>query len=298
MNSQRWNAQRRLAPYVFVSPFVILFCVFFIFPLTRSLILSTYKTVGPKRSIFVGFANFRFLFHDRIFWLATANTVGFAIAFVTLQIPLSLGLAILLDRQDLRGRSVWRFAFLSTHLVGQVFVAVLFAQLLAPRGGLVNEVLSLVIRHRIETNWLADPRFAMLSVLGASLWLSVGFGMIYFLAALQLVDKELYDAAAVDGTTSFGRFWHITLPGIRSVAFFLLLVGLIGALQLFELPWLLFNQSSGPGGSALTIGMYLFEIGFEVRDLGYASAIGWMMVVLTIVVGIAPMRATKFFARE
>ncbi len=242
-----WALQARYAPYLFVLPFVLIFAVFLLYPLSRSLIVSFYKSVGFQKR-FVGWDNYRFLLGDRMFWWAVLNTLMFTIAYLLVQIPLSLGLAVLLNSQLVRCRSFFRFAFFSTHLVGQVFVAVIFSLLLSSRHGLVNQALGTILGRTVEINWLGNPRLAMLATLLASLWLSVGFGMIYLLAALQTVDTELYEAAAVDGAGRWSRFWHITLPSIAPVLGFLVLVGTISALQLFELPFVLFN-GAGPNST-------------------------------------------------
>jgi len=279
-SSRLWAWQHHYSPYLFVAPFVILFCIFLVFPLSRSFSLSFYKTIGPRDARFVGAANYRFLLTDWMFWLAVANTVGYAIVFLLIQIPAALGLAILLNSKHVKAKPIFRFAFFSTHLVGSVFVAVLFAQLLSPRSGLLNHVLSGLLGHTVEINWLTDQYCARISILLAGLWLSIGYAMVYFLAALQSVDTELYEAARVDGAGHWSQFWHVTLPGIRPVLIFMILVGTIGALQLFELPYVLFQQSPGPLSAGLTIVMHLFITGWSIGDLGYASAIGWALVVL------------------
>lgn len=285
-----WRWQSRYAPYLFMAPFVAVFAVFLAYPLTRSLVLSFHKTIGPGRIEFVGLGNFRFLMRDWLFWGAVANTTLFTIGFLLIQIPLSLGLALLLNSKWIRGRDWFRFAFFSTHLTGQVFVAVIFALLLDRRRGPVNQLLGAIGIGPI--GWLTDPNWVMVSVLLAALWLSVGFGMVYLLAALQGVDRELYEAASVDGAGRISQFFHITLPGIRRVLNLLIFTGVVAGLQLFELPYVL-NQGVGPGGRGITIVMYLFITGFEVGDLGYASAIGWMLVVMVAIVGIIQYRIGK-----
>ena len=291
-----WAIQYRYAPYFFVAPFVILFCVFMIYPLGRSITLSFQKAAGPRLVRFAGFSNYAFLVQDVIFWKAVLNTVYFAAVFLILQVPASLGLALLLNSRRIAFRNFFRFAFFSSHLVGNVFVAVIFALLLAERHGLVNRAIGAVFPFiGSEIKWLARPALCMPAVILAALWLSIGYGMIYFLAALQAVDRELYEAAEVDGAGRWGQFWNITLPGIRPVLVFMVLVGTIGAFQLFELPYILFS-GPGPNYSVLTIVMYLFQTGFESGDIGYASAIGWMLVLLILAVSIAQiriMRATK-----
>jgi ABC-type sugar transport system permease subunit len=293
MNQDRlWALQRRLAPYLFVSPFFILFCVFMLYPLVRSLLLSFYKTAGPNLQVFVGLDNYRFLLgHDILFWLAVANTVLFAVAFLVVQIPVSLGLAILLNSSNVRFRNFFRFSFFSPYLVGQVFVGVVFFEMFGARG-LVNRAISLIVGRTITIGWLSSPNWVMPTIVIAALWLSIGFGMIYFLAALQAVDQELYEAAAVDGAGRWGAFWHVTLPGIRPVLVYVILVGSIGAFQLFELPYVLL-QGPGPQFRGMTIVMYLFSSGFDIGDLGYASAIGWILVLILLVLSVAQLKLTR-----
>lgn len=282
-----WLLQSRLSPYLFVAPFAILFCIFLIYPLVRSFQLSFYKTVGPHETRFVGLDNYRFLATDQLMWLALAQTIAYAVAFISIQIPTALGLAVLLDSPRVRARPLFRFAFFSTHLVGSVFVAILFSQILSPRRGLLNRILGMQI------DWLSSPNLALPAVLIAGLWLSVGYAMIYFLAALQSVDRELYEAAQVDGAGRWSQFWHVTLPSIRPVLVFMILVGSIGALQLFELPYVLFQQTAGPMFRALTVVMHLYGAGWTQGDLGYASAIGWTLVALILTLAIIQLRIAR-----
>ncbi len=163
--------------------------------------------------------------------------------------------------------------------MGVVFVAVLFRLLMAPRVGFVNQIIGRLPGLSADVNWLGDARFAMPAIVIASLWLNVGLGMVYFLAALQNVDPELYEAAAVDGAGPWHRFRHVTLPTIRPVMAFLVVVGTIGALSLFELPYIFF-QGAGPRLAGLTVVMYLYEQGFQLGDLGFAAAVGWVLAVL------------------
>jgi ABC-type sugar transport system permease subunit len=286
-----WRWQERTAPYLFISPFVILFCCFLLYPLCRSIVLSFYKTAGPREMQYVGFGNYLFLFKDKLFLSAVANTTYFTVMFLTLQIPISLALAVILNSRRVHFRNFFRFAFFSSHLVGNVFVAVIFSMLLAQRHGLINKAIGLVLPFvGTELNWFAKPELAMPAVVFAALWISIGYAMVYFLAALQSVDRELYEAAEVDGANKWQQFWHITLPGIRPVLIFMILVGTIGSYQLFELPYVLFYGVWT--NYAITIVMYLFQMGFEAGDIGYASAIGWMLVLIIFVVSLIQLRLT------
>lgn len=289
--SRLWALQVRAAPYLFISPFVVLFAIFLLWPLVRSVMLSFYQTAGTPSTIrFVGLDNFIFLVQDPTFYVAILNTLGYTLAFVLIQLPAALLLAVILNSKRVRGRNLFRFAFFAPHLVGQVFVAVIFGLLLANNGpinALINNLFPAA-----ELNWKTDPILARPAVIIASLWLSVGYGMIYFLASLQAIDRDLYEAADVDGAGRWAQFWHITLPGIRPVLIFMVLVTTIGGFQLFELPYVLF-QGPGPGQAGLTIVSYLFSYGIEIGDIGYAAAIGWGLAIMILVVSLIQIRIMR-----
>jgi ABC-type sugar transport system permease subunit len=255
--------------------------------------LSFYNSAGPRRSIYIGLRNYSFLIRDWLFWQAVKNTLTYTIVYLALQVPLSLGLALLVNSRSVRFRNFFRFAFFTPYLVGNVFVAVMFILLLYPRLGLVNKMIGgLMPWVGTEINWRGSSTFAMPALVLASLWLTTGHGMIYFLAALQAVDHELYEAAQVDGAGRWGKFWHVTLPGIRPVLVFIVLIGTIGSLQLFEIPYVFFDPPTGPGLSGMTIVMYLYQQGFEFGNIGYAAAIGWVLVLMILAVSIGQLKIT------
>ncbi len=291
--TSKWFAfQYRYAPYLFVSPFLLIFAVFGAWPIIKSLILSLHATNGPKDVVFVGLANFRFLAADPDFHKAVSNTAQYAFWSVFLQLPLSLGLAVLLSQKWLRGREFLRLAFFSPHLLGQVFVGVLFSVIFIPQYGLLNKVLHAVAGVPLDTKWLANPSLVMPALVLTCLWMYVGFNMIYFLAALQAVDRELYDAAQVDGANGWQTFLAVTMPGIKPVAVFVLVMSTIGSFQLFELPYTMLGNSPGPDKAGLTVVMHLYQSGFVTGDLGYASAIGWTLALGVLIISLIQMRVT------
>ena len=296
-SSTWWSVQRRAAPYVFVAPFLILFATFTVYPLVQSIMLAFRATNGPKSSVFVGLSNFIFLVRDQDFWTAVKNTATYAFFSVFLQLPLSLGLALLLNTRWVRGRTLFRLAFFSPYLLGPVFVAVMFTVIFLPRFGLFNRALYAVLRRGLDTKWLLDAHLVMPALIIAALWMYVGFNMIYFLAALQTVDRELYEAAEVDGANRWHQFLHVTVPGIRPVAVFVVLMSTIGSFQLFELPFVLLG-GPGPNNSGLTIVMYLFQTGFWIGNLGYASAIGWALVFIIFTMSLIQTRVTGMWRQE
>ena len=295
-SSRLWALQAKYAPYLFVAPFMVLFLLFMVYPLLRSVSMSFYSYAGPHTSRFVGLGHYRFFLGDLLLWVAVANTILYAVLFMAIQIPLSLGLALLLNSPRVRFRNVFRFAFFAPYLVGNVFVSVIFVLLLSQRHGLIPKAMGLFNPSWLEVAWLNDPIYARVAIVLASTWLSVGWGMVFFLAALQGVDRELYDAAAVDGAGRWSRFWNVTLPGIKPVTTFLVISGTIGALQLFELPYVIFLQhgsAAGPKWAGLTIVMYLYQQGFDLGDIGAACAVGWFLVLLILGVALIQIRISR-----
>ena len=298
--STRAHTHHKPAPYLFLAPFMIVFVTFTVYPLIQSLVLSLHQTFGPGTSTFVGLQNFSDLLRDPLFWRALKNTAIYALGSLFLQLPLSLGLALMLNHARLRGRALFRLIFFSPSLVGIAFVAVLFGPFLEKNTGVINVGLDRFLRTTglhywisfdIEFAWLES--FVMPSLILASLWMYTGFNMIYFLAALQTVDRQITEAALVDGAGPWSRLLHVTLPSIRPVALYITLLSLIGSFQLFELPYILLNFGGGPDNRGLTVVMYLFQNGFVSRDLGYASAIGWSLTILLIIVAILQRRIAR-----
>lgn len=274
-----------------VCPLLIGFAIFTLYPLAQSLRLSFYNTAGAGMEKPIGLGNYRFLLTDVLFWLSVANTLFYTIAFIIVQVPLSLALALLLTSRRIRGKSFLRLAFFSVHLVGSVFMAALFALMLTPGTGLIARLFSLILPADMDPLfWRTTPWLVVPIMVVASAYLTVGWGMIYLMAALQAVDPHLHEAAAMDGAGRFSRFWHVTLPGIRPVLGFLVLAGAVGAMQVFELPFILFN-GPGPGFRGLSIVMYLYSQGFDAGNLGYAAAIGWVMTILFFTLSLGYIRA-------
>lgn len=274
----RSPGQTRWAPWVLLAPFLVVFGVFTLYPAVSSLWLSTRQTFGPGVSAGVGLSNFRMLAEDPAFWTALRNTVVFTLGSVLIQLPLSLCLALLLNRRDIRARAFFRVVLFSPVLVGVVFVAMMFSVLFEKRTGLVNQLLHSSIGWNLDFPWL--EKYVMPALIIATLWQYVGFNMVYFLAALQNVPKELEEAAVMDNADAWNRFKHVTLPAIRPVGTFVVLLSIIGSFQIFELPYILLNGTGGPENRGLTLVMYLYQTGFQTGDLGFASAIGWVMAII------------------
>jgi ABC-type sugar transport system permease subunit len=271
-------------PFAMLAPFIGVFAVFLVYPLVQAIVLASHQTFGPEYSRFVGLDNFRFLFTDPLFYTAMRNTFLFAAGSLFIQLPVSLALALALNRARLKGRALYRLIYFSPSLVGTVFAGAMFALIFQKETGPLNASLHTLFGFNAEFAWL--DHYVMSALILAALWLYAGFNMIYFLAALQNVPRDLVEAATVDGASAWHRFRHVTIPTIVPVAGFVVLMSFIGSMQLFELPWVMLN-GPGPENRGLTIVMYLYQTGFETGDLGYASAIGWVLAVILLAAGAA-----------
>lgn len=285
------SARIRNAGLALLAPFLLAFVVFLVLPLFQAGRLALQQTYGPQASEFVFLDNFANLTGDPLFWKAVWNTLVYTASTVFIQLPLALGLALLLNRPGLRGRSTYRLVFFSPQLMGMVFVAMLAGIIFEKRSGLLNQALHALVGFDLDFAWLQV--YIMPALIITTLWMYVGFNMIYFLAALQNVDRSLTEAASVDGAGPWSRFLHVTIPAIRPVASFVVLLSIIGSLQLFELPYVMLSATAGPQNRGLTIVMYLYQNGFEIGDLGYASAIGWVLGLILIIVAAVQMRLAR-----
>ncbi len=289
-----WHQQQRIAPYLFIAPFYILFIVFMGYPLISSLVMSFYEMRGFQSRIFVGFANFVDLFRDPIFWKSLWNTTYFALGTLILQLPLALLLAILLNSKVVKGRNILRLAFFVPVLVAGVFIAIIFNLIFDQRAGLINNEFLIFGK---EIGWLSESKYVMPAVILTGVWQWAGFNMIFFLAGLQGIRQELYEAAAVDGANWWQSFIHITLPSLRPVIAFVFVVSMIGSFQLFDLPFILTNGGE-PADAGSTIVMYLYKNGFQFMRLGYAATIGWVLFIIIAIISIAQLKLLGIFQEE
>lgn len=283
---------------LFISPLLIGFTVFTIYPLIASLYYSfcEYDVLHAPR--LVGTANFRELVADENFLRGLYNTLLFTVVVVPLSMLTALVLALLLNLK-LRGQAVYRTIFFLPSIVPIVASSVLWLWLLNSDYGLINAVLRPFIsatNWMLGTDyqapgWLSDPRYTKPALVLMSLW-GVGGSMILYLAALGDVPKALYEAAELDGAGAWGKTWHVTLPMISPVLFFTLVMGLISTLQYFAQPYILWPYGEK---SALFYALYLFRNAFNHLRMGYASAQAWILFVVIVAATVAVFRGTRRF---
>jgi multiple sugar transport system permease protein len=278
------------AAYLFLSPWIIGMVVFVLGPVVVSVVLSltNYSIIFPSR--WIGLQNYHTMLHDSIFWQSLATTLTFVVYSVPLYLIVGLGLSLLLNMKR-RGVNLFRTVIFLPYVISGVAVAILWSSLLSPQFGGVNWVL----RHLGVSNppmWLLSPTWALPSVVLIGLW-SVGGGAIIYLAGLQNIPAQLYEAAEVDGAGPWQRFRYVTFPMLTPTLLFVLLTGLVSAFQVFDIVYLL----GGPmGGTGSALNFYLLNLwtqGFGNGRLGYASGLAWILVLISGVVILAVFKGAS-----
>ena len=261
---------------MFLGPWLIGFCAFTAVPVALSFYYSLCRYSLLKSPTFVGVQNYVDLMRDEVFWKALLNTLHYAIMALPAGLMVSLGLAMLLN-VEVPGRALWRTIIFLPSLVPIVASAMLWMWLFNAKLGLVNVALA---KFGIEgPAWLADPRWAMPALALMSLW-GVGHAVVIYLAGLQDVPVELYEAAELDGAGVWQRVWHVTLPTLSPVIFFNLIMSIIGTLQVFEVPYIM--TGGGPALATYFLSMYLYDNAFVYLQMGYASALAWILTLLVL----------------
>ena len=294
----RWRRLRRselLPAFLFISPWIIGFLWFQLYPIVASIYYSftAYNIMLPPT--FIGLTNYQQLFtNDSLFRQALSNTVVFTVLSVPLDLAVALVFALLLNR-NIPGRAIFRSAFYFPYVVPSVATAILWILLLRTRGGLVNVALGALGIPEIP--WLTSPQWAMPTLILVSLW-GIGPTIVIFLAGLQDVPRVLYEAAQIDGAAPLSLVRHVTIPMLSPVILFNLVIGMIGALQVFAQPFIIFGASGSPGGPLNSVLMYsvqLFVVAFQQFQMGYAAAMAWLLFAVIAVLSLLSMRLSNRF---
>ena len=282
--------QRRrgsVTPYLFISPFYLLFGVFFLLPTLAALVLSFFRWSSMGAPSFFGVSNYERLFlNDPVFWQAIINTLVYSAASIFIICPLALLLALALNSQDLWFKTFWRTVYFAPIVTSTVAVSLVFVMFYNKDYGLFNGVLGFFGLEPV--NWLGDRSKVKLAVVGVVMWRWTGLTSIYFLAGLQGIARVLYEAAKIDGANTWQRFWHITLPQLRPVTLFVIIIVVIGSLQTFDEPQIL--TGGGPANASLSVVQYLYSRGIEQLRFGYASAIGVLLFISIFVLSFLQFR--------
>ncbi len=277
-----------VAGYVLLLPTIAGLLLFSLGPVVASALLSFTRWDGLSAPVWTGTENYQLLLSDPVFWTALRNTALYTVGSVVPSIALALLLAIAVN-QKIRGVVFFRTLFFLPVVSPPVAIAILWGWLYNPQYGLINAVLD---RLGLPLGqWLAYPSTALPSIMILSIWNSLGYNMVLFLAGLQGIPQEMYEAATIDGAGAWARFRHVTLPLLSPTTFFVLVLAMIGAFQLFDYVFIM--TQGGPMYSTLSIVLYIYQMAFQNFKLGYASSLAYVLFVIIALVTFVQFRLQR-----
>ena len=282
----------RTAAYIFVLPAVILLAAFLIYPALQTVryAFTNYNIMRPDRITFCGLDNFIEIFQDKDFWKAFTNTLYFTVLVVPFQTVLALALPLLISSRR-KGVSIFRAAYFSPQVTSMVVVAILWTVMYNsnPESGLLN---ALLVKLGFEpSGFLNDPDTAMNSIIFMSAWQGAGYQMMIFLAGLQGIPRDQYEAASIDGAGKLKSFLYVTLPGLKNVIKYVVMITVIQAMKLFTQPYVM--TKGGPQNSTRTMVYYVYEQGLQKRNFGYACAVAAIFFVIVVILSLGMKKLIK-----
>jgi multiple sugar transport system permease protein len=279
-------SHNRRATIVFLLPWLVSFSVFWLLPFVFSLVLSVlnFNPLRPDLTHFVGLSNFTQALRDPLFWTSLRNTFVFVLGTVPVTTVIAFFLAVAIN-QRIPFRSLYRTGFFIPSIVSIVVISIIFKQLYSP-AGLVNKLVELFGAE--PRSWLGDPRTALLSIMAMDVWASFGYYTILFLAGLQSIPSELYEAAVIDGSSFWSTLRFVTVPMLRPITLFVVVINTIRSFQIFVEIFVM--TRGGPLNGTLTSVFYLYDRAFYRFEMGYASAIGYLLFAVILCFSLVQMK--------
>lgn len=292
-NLGRWDV--KFSPYLFVSPFFILFALVGLFPLlyTGWVAVHQWDLLGGQGKL-VGFDNFAFVLQQRQFWVALRNTLSIFLVSAVPQLIFAIVIAAVLDT-NLRNKTFWRMSVLLPFVVMPVAVTLIFGSMFGERYGLVNRTLANVGIAPIL--WHTDPLASHVAIATMVNFRWTGYNALILLAGMQAIPRDLYESAAIDGAGRISRFFRITIPQLRPTLIFVIITATIGGLQIFDEPRL--YDQNGLGGENqqwMTMTIYLYKLGWPQLNFGRAAAVAWLLFVVIVAIGLVNLAITRRIA--
>lgn len=281
INGKRLSAEV-WSGYQMFGPALLILGVFLVLPIAYALFLAMHKVelLGAIDYQFVGLRNFWRLQGDERVWIALKNTVQYVAFVVPTQTILALGLAAVINSK-IKGQRLFQVLYFLPTITSSAVLTLIFMWIYN-RNGLLNTLLEGI---GLPTyNWLGDPAVALKAIMLMNIWATAPLFMVIYLAALQEIPEALYEAARIDGANAWEQFWYITLPGLRSVTLFVVVMGVIGTFQLFDQSYIFSGGSGGPNNSTLTVVLLIYQYAFKSLDMGYAAAIAFLLATVIILV--------------
>ncbi|PYG85764.1 lactose/L-arabinose transport system permease protein [Ruminiclostridium sufflavum DSM 19573] len=264
---------KKVVPYIFLFPFIAFFLIFRLWPIVWSFLISFTSYFGGDIT-FIGIDNYIELFKDRVFWKSVGNTFYFVIIYNVIMIFVAIVMAVIVSSPKIRGRRIYRSIYFMPMAMMLPVVAIVFDLIFAKNIGLISSVFN-VFGAELDVRWFGDMKLAMWGVIIMRVWRGVGYYCAYFLAGLAGISDDVYEAADIDGSGAITTFFKITLPLLKPMLMFVVIMSTILSFQIFDEPWIL--TQGGPANSTLTLQMYLYQTSFLDGNLSKGSAVAYIM---------------------
>ena len=296
MKGKKFVYSQKVAPYVFVVPFILSFAIFWIYPLITAFTMS-FQDIGAIDSEWIGFKNYTKLLKDKVFLIAVANSAKYMFLTLVLLIPFPMLFAVLMDSNVVKAKGVWKAllympALTSVVISGTLF-RLMFTEYKTGQMNLITQALGLG-----TYKWLKNGWSGMLALLILACWRWTGVNMLYFLSGLKAIDTSLYEAADIDGATPVQKFFYVTLPLLKPTTIYVLTISVYAGLAMFLESYMLWAGNSSPNNIGLTIVGYLYKRGIEKNNMGYACAVGVVLLIVALIINFTQLILNGTFKKE
>lgn len=289
---------QRLAPYLFILPFLLTLLIFWLVPVGRSVVMS-FQEVLYGQATFIGTANYERLWRDPVFWKAMFNSIRYMVLTLIVLVPIPMILAAIINSKLGSGRmkNFFKSSLFVPALTSVVVAGIVFRLMFSETdSGLMNQVVSFLGFGPVR--WLREDLTGLFALLLLALWRWAGVNTMYFLAGMQAIPSEYYEAASIDGAGKVQQFFNVTLPGLKPTIVYVTTISVYGGLAMFLESFMLYAGNNSPNNQGLTIVGYLYRKGIQDNDLGFASAVGVVLLVLVLVINLTQLTVTGTFKKE
>ncbi len=296
MKFRKFLYSEKTAPYVFALPFILSFCIFWIYPLISAIIMS-FQDIGAISSEWVGFHNYAKLLKDNVFHTAMLNSFEYMLFSCMLLIPFPMLFAVLMDSNLVKAKGVWKAMLYVPALTSVVISGTLFRLMFSEyKTGQMNVIMTMLGLSTVK--WLKIKWTSEIALLLLCCWRWTGVNMLYFLSGLKSIDKELYESADMDGASFGQKFRYITLPLLKPTTIYVLTISIYAGLSMFLESYMLWAGNSSPNNIGLTIVGYLYKRGIEKNDMGYACAVGVLLMVIGLIINFIQLALNGSLKKE